>query len=189
MYIYRISNSVNAKVYIGKTNNPVRRWREHKLDSISSGSKLYRAMRKHGLDNFTFEIIYQFTDLTTAYIEETEALFVQEYNSYCDGYNSTPGGGGNIQYKFGKDHALKSGSAARGKKQSLEHIRKRTKNQKGHPKPAESVARTAEKHRKKIICFGIVFNSVTEAAAHFGIPLSTVSCRLRSKNFSDWNYY
>ena len=188
MYIYQITNSVNSKVYIGKTNNPVRRWNEHKRDSACGKSKLYKAMRKYKLTSFTLEIIYQFIDITPGYIEETEKLFVQEYNSYRAGYNSTPGGAGNTKYAFSSEHAFKSGSAARGKKQSPEHIRKRTKNQKGQAKPTASVSRVAEKHKKKIICSGVIFNSVTEAAIHHKISIGTASYRLKSNHFSDWNY-
>ena len=58
-YIYKITNLINNKIYIGQTNNPKRRWQEHKnLGYDTKETKLlYRAIKKYGKDNFVFEII------------------------------------------------------------------------------------------------------------------------------------
>ena len=57
-YVYRISNFVNIKLYYGKTNDPAQRWYEHK-SSAKHGSvyPIHNAMRKHGTNIFTFEVI------------------------------------------------------------------------------------------------------------------------------------
>ena len=58
--IYKITNKVNGKVYIGQTTQypPEKRFNEHKCKA-KNGSKdyIYRSMREHGIENFTFEII------------------------------------------------------------------------------------------------------------------------------------
>ena len=58
-YIYKITNTINQKSYIGKTINSIaERWKEHKKDSKRSYCKdrpLYRAMNKYGIENFTIE--------------------------------------------------------------------------------------------------------------------------------------
>ncbi len=54
-----ITNNVNGKIYIGETIDPDRRWATHKSTAKVNKKQypLYRSMRKHGIDNFTFEII------------------------------------------------------------------------------------------------------------------------------------
>ena len=57
--IYKITNQVNGKVYIGQSVKIKSRWAQHKreVNSGNSNTLLYNAMRKHGIENFTFEVI------------------------------------------------------------------------------------------------------------------------------------
>lgn len=60
--IYKITNNINGKIYIGKSNNIERRFKDHKRLSFTEGHKeydktLYRAFRKYGIENFSFEVI------------------------------------------------------------------------------------------------------------------------------------
>lgn len=65
-YAYLITNNVNKKVYVGITNNPKDRWQRHQSNARSTSTKaryntyLYNSMRKHGLSNFSFEVIKEF---------------------------------------------------------------------------------------------------------------------------------
>ena len=60
-YIYKITNRLNQKAYIGKTIYTVEeRWQEHIRDSKRDRCKdrpLYRAMNKYGIENFSIEQI------------------------------------------------------------------------------------------------------------------------------------
>ena len=61
-YIYKISNTVNNKVYIGQTVfSTEERWKQHISASFDTGFRgdnlLYRAMRKYGRDKFHIETI------------------------------------------------------------------------------------------------------------------------------------
>ena len=92
--IYKITNLVNGKVYIGQSTNIKRRWKDHKKDAFwRSGPDydypLYRAMRKYGLDNFSFEII---EECNKNELNEKEKFYIAQYNSYKNGYNQTEGG-------------------------------------------------------------------------------------------------
>jgi group I intron endonuclease len=67
--IYKITNNINKKVYIGQTNNLKKRWNEHKRlgnsnnsSKKSINSKLYSAMKKYGVENFTIEVIEESTE-------------------------------------------------------------------------------------------------------------------------------
>ena len=56
-YIYKITNLINGKIYVGKSKNPKVRWRQHKSHSKKRNTKLYYAMRKYGIENFIFEVL------------------------------------------------------------------------------------------------------------------------------------
>jgi hypothetical protein len=95
-FIYKITNDVNGKVYIGKTLHSVeKRWKEHIKDSKREHNEnrpLYRAMNKYGIDNFHIETIEECVE---ELVEEREVFWIKEYNSFGkNGYNATIGGDG-----------------------------------------------------------------------------------------------
>jgi group I intron endonuclease len=102
--IYRITNTVNQKVYIGKTGDIRKRWRSHicasrRPNDIRRYSVIHRAMSKYGVDNFTFEVIYQSKDHDHI-LNEMEPLFITAYKMYGVGvYNLTDGGEGRLGHK------------------------------------------------------------------------------------------
>lgn len=58
--IYKITNVINGKVYIGQSSNVERRFSQHKSpyeQERFSEKPLYRAFKKYGIENFTFEIL------------------------------------------------------------------------------------------------------------------------------------
>lgn len=97
--IYKITNKINGKVYIGFSNDIQVRWNQHKYSSThAEGTKqdtvLYRAMRKYGIENFSFEVIETFPTYNRQQLSSREIYWIKYYNSYKDGYNSTVGGDG-----------------------------------------------------------------------------------------------
>jgi group I intron endonuclease len=92
-YIYKITNDINNKIYIGKTEFSVeKRWKEHCRDSQKENKQnrpLYRAMKKYGLNHFHIEVIEK-TDRG----EEREKYWIEYYGSFKKGYNATLGGDG-----------------------------------------------------------------------------------------------
>ena len=92
-YIYQITNHVNGKIYIGKTERTIQeRWSEHCRDCIKDkcyDRPLYRAMRKYGLSNFTIELLEE-----TDFPEERETFWIEQKGSFKYGYNATVGGDG-----------------------------------------------------------------------------------------------
>lgn len=101
-YIYKITNTVNNKHYIGKTekSDPYKRWKEHIYASKQLRNKnrpLYRAINKYGSENFAFEVLFYAFDSSIM-----EIYFIELYNSCRKGYNATFGGDGKA-YKDKKD--------------------------------------------------------------------------------------
>lgn len=91
-FLYKITNKINNKIYIGKTNNINRRWSEHqKMASRGKEHPLYDSMRKHGLDSFTFEVIQETTE---DLVDIIEVQLIDELSKYPKGYNLARGGSG-----------------------------------------------------------------------------------------------
>lgn len=93
--IYKITNLINGKVYIGQSINIEKRVKEHfykakcKKD-VSYNSALHSAIRKYGEENFTWEVI---AECSIDDIDELEKKYIKEYNSIVpEGYNILSGG-------------------------------------------------------------------------------------------------
>lgn len=106
--IYIIRNTVNDKVYIGQTTMTVHeRFMAHLKPSTckaKAGYKLYNAMKKHGNDKFYVETIEDGVPLDK--LDEREIELIAEYDSFNNGYNSTPGGDGRIFNKINNEEEL-----------------------------------------------------------------------------------
>jgi len=91
--IYKISNSNNDLVYVGLTIRPIKqRFREHLYNSKKESTKFYQAIQEIGAKNFKIEALEKnigYTDLI-----DREKFFIEKYNSFENGYNSTRGGEG-----------------------------------------------------------------------------------------------
>ena len=92
-YIYKITNTINDKIYVGKTHNSLeKRWQEHLRDSVRFFNRpLYSAMRKYGTHCFKIELIEECARDDS---EQREKYWIKYYNSFGDGYNATLGGDG-----------------------------------------------------------------------------------------------
>ncbi len=88
--IYKFTNLINSKVYVGLTNNVKVRLASH--GSKRSNSYISKALRKYGIDNFKFEILETVGTLEEANIREM--YFISKFGSYGNGYNLTRGGSG-----------------------------------------------------------------------------------------------
>ena len=95
-FIYKITNKISKKCYIGETTeeNPEERWKRHKY-AISKGvgcPALRNAVIKYGIENFTFEVLIICFD-ENRYDHEKE--YIKKYNSVVpNGYNILEGGAG-----------------------------------------------------------------------------------------------
>lgn len=94
--VYKITNTVNNKIYIGLTNKSLqKRWKTHCNSAFSKNDPcvFHKAIRKYGEDSFKKEILE--SDLTEDEAKEKEIFYIKKFNSYYlngYGYNMTFGG-------------------------------------------------------------------------------------------------
>src|ERR1035437_4483818 len=99
MFIYKLTNKINGKIYIGKTIKSIeQRWRCHRNQSKRKGkckSHLYNAIRKDGTNNFVLRMV---EECCSEYGNKQEQYWIKFYNSTDPsiGYNLTIGGDGGI---------------------------------------------------------------------------------------------
>ena len=101
--IYKITNSINGKVYIGQTRQKLGvRWKQHINSSLCETANDYNtylhvAIRKYGIDAFVVEEI-EVCD--NAELDAREIFWIDYYHSFNNkhGYNLTLGGGGSQKY-------------------------------------------------------------------------------------------
>lgn len=92
--IYKITNKINHKSYIGQSTNIEKRWNNH-LSSVNNTQDhcynypVYRAMRKYGVQNFSFEVLEL---CSSELLDEREQYWVSYFDTYKNGYNQTVGG-------------------------------------------------------------------------------------------------
>ena len=93
MIIYKTTNLINGKFYIGKDV-------KNKKLYLGSGKLLKQAIQKYGKENFKKEILEYCIDLK--HLDEREIYWIDKYNSIKNGYNLTEGGTGGDTWKNNK---------------------------------------------------------------------------------------
>lgn len=184
-YIYKITNNINDKVYIGKTIRDIQeRFSEHCRDSKKDRYKnrpLYRAMNKYGIENFSIELIEE-----TDNPEEREIYWIKKYNSYSNGYNATIGGDGKsvIDYqKVANDyiHFKNMRETAKYNSVSIDSVQLACKIYNIEVIPSYNV--TKNKYSKRVIMYSLsneyirTFDSI-KAAAQYLIDNKKTNCKI-----------
>lgn len=94
-FIYKITNNLNQKSYIGKTERTIEiRYKEHIRHSKILDLPLYRAFNKYGIENFT---VSELEECDNQDLDKREIYWINFYKTYSNGYNCTAGGEGGIK--------------------------------------------------------------------------------------------
>ena len=146
--IYLYTDNTNSMKYVGYTRQSLKRRHSQHINSKSDGH-FARALRSHGPDNFTLEILYMSADHNHTF-SVMEQYFIEQYDSIKNGYNSCKGGqcgpinpatkiSEETKKKISdtmKAFIKKNGNVGRqGKKHSTESIKKMSDAKKGKPSP------------------------------------------------------
>lgn len=101
MYIvYKATNVVNGKIYIGATNNLKRRINEHKNHAIKDKSRFHDAILKYGIECFVFDIMFECERKEDAFRKEKDLIEFFNSTESKTGYNETSGGIGGVTHSI-----------------------------------------------------------------------------------------
>ena len=90
MFIYKIKNLSNNKIYIGQSINPIEeRFKRHINDALNNvlDTHLARAIRKYGSENFIIELVDSAENQKD--LNDKEQYYIRLYDSIKNGYNET----------------------------------------------------------------------------------------------------
>lgn len=93
--IYKITNKINNKTYIGQSQNIEQRKNQHYTqlkNNSHTNNHLQSSFNYYGERVFTFEIIYKCKTYNSRQMDLLEQLYIHKYDSYRKGYNLTQGG-------------------------------------------------------------------------------------------------
>lgn len=119
--IYKITNDINGKIYIGKTELTIeKRFNEHCRDAYKTQEEqrpLYRAMKKYGINHFHIEVV---EECSLENSSQREKYWIEYYDSYGNGYNATLGGDGKAY--INREEVLELWNAGKSLKEIVELI-------------------------------------------------------------------
>ncbi len=177
MIIYKITNNINNKIYIGQTSSPLRyRWSRHKKDN-SNCIALKNAIKKYGSDSFTVNIISKCNSLKES--NHREEYYIKIYKTLSpNGYNLLKGGNNRHMAECVKSKISK---ALKGVKQPVrnakwcENISKAKKGRK--------INYPLEKISKKVKCLETneIFASLSSVVRKYGGHTTNLSKHLNGK--------
>ena len=177
MIIYKVTNKINNKIYIGQTIRTLEeRIKEH---TRKRNSSLYKAFNKYGIENFEIEIIDKCD--TTEELNKKEIYWIKYYDCLVPkGYNLCEGGGQTNGYQHREESKIKmSNNRGRyygennpfyGKTHTLEQKQKWSKERKGKDL-SKAIEKSIKSRQRKVINLDTmeIFNSIKEASEKYNL--------------------
>lgn len=181
-----------GKYYIGQTKHEKTRKSAHKKNAERDfNTHFYRAIRKYGFDNFKYKVLEK---VDVEKLDEREMYYIEKYNSFKEGYNSTLGGNGSkgtfgeLNPFYNKTHTKETkkliSKLHKGKKLSEEHKLKIAESTKkalanlSEEKKAKMTAHSGN-NKKSVYCISDnkIFLSLAEASEYYNSTRSDIrSC-------------
>lgn len=180
MLIYKITNKLNGKSYIGQTKRTLEeRIRNHKayINQLDCTYKLYEAIRKYGWENFEVSVVCYCSSQEE--LDQKEIEYISYYDTINNGYNMGAGGRINVmsspEVKLKHDLKMRTEEVRQKISESMKILRAETgfseetrkkiseslkgnKNFFGHKRKPESILKTAEGTKKHISCQDVLGN-------------------------------
>jgi group I intron endonuclease len=201
--IYKATNIINGKIYIGQTVQKLEaRINRHIRDSKSSSIMYFhRALIKYGQDKFTWEIIDNAKTINE--LNQKEVYWINYYNSNNEeyGYNCNSGGGNAIPNDKTKERLSIAWKNSEKQKLHLEEMREKARFYHKGLKHSEETKRKISNSEKLLHLYNhskinpeIVIKIKTdlkngikqkEIAVKYGISIKTVS---HIKNGYRWGH-
>ena len=145
-YVYKITNTVNNKSYIGISIHEPEKDRIQKHLSGRGNRIIANAVKKYGKDAFTYEILEE--NVFDEFLPDLEVAYIANFNTIAPhGYNLDSGGGG--AGSPSAEARRKMSEAHKGRKFSAEHRRKLSETGKGRKFSAEHRRKLSEAHKNR----------------------------------------
>lgn len=186
--IYKITNLINNKVYVGKSVYLDIRWGQHISDLRRNKHKnihIQNAFNKYGEISFKFEIIEVINE---ELLSEKEVFWIKELKSFKQefGYNKTLGGEGQ---KGTEETRNKISKSKMGKKMSEEARRNMSKGKTGKKQSKETIQKRVATmmkngyNTKPVTCIedGLTFESIKAASKYYNMPKHIITNFLSGK--------
>lgn len=172
MFIYKITNHVNGKTYVGKTVKSIQeRYQKHLYNHKTQNTYLYKAMRKYGVENFSIDIIEE-----TPFLDEREIFWIETLNPE---YNMTKGGeGGDTSKSPNFINSMKLYHQSKTKKSYA------TNGMLGKKLSKKSKDAISKANSCPVMCEGVMYASVGEAQNAY--PGISIRKRLDSQKYTDF---
>ncbi len=119
--IYKATNKINGKIYIGKTIQPLNeRINQHIYcaNTKKAGIYFHNAINKYGRENFDWEIVDKYDSKEHLSLAEIEMII--KYNSFKCGYNISFGGDGNLGFRHSEKTKKQISKSNKGQKRTKE---------------------------------------------------------------------
>lgn len=181
--IYKITNNINGKCYIGQSIDIKRRFATYRREyKISSNQAILRAMKKYGISNFTFEILLE---CEQEWLNYYEINIIKSLNTLSpSGYNLTTGG----NYCTVSEETKKKMVKSRGKWTHTKDAKKKMSLAKlGKPSGPQSIESRC-KRAKPFFIDGVYYIGTREAAKELKMSRNTIKYRLRDDNYKNYYY-
>lgn len=145
MIIYKVTNKITGRVYIGQTIGSIRQRWVHHCGKWSSCLYLKHSIQKHGKENFTIEEIYKANSLEELNKKEEELIILYDSRNIEKGYNIRHGGNNS---KPSEESKKKMSISSTGKKHSEETKQKMSELRKNMT--AETRLKMSESRKGKV---------------------------------------
>lgn len=205
-YIVYLFTFPDGKYYVGQTSTPLkRRLHYHEADRKRNRSfQLYQAINLFGWDSIKVSVLFE-EDCTKIEVDKQEIQFIEQFDSFNNGYNMTLGGGGSNGHAVSKETREKISKKMSGKNnpmygkthsQEVRDIISRT--HKGKKAPEGLIDKLVEINSVPVQCFDMEMNFIKEypsavvASKEVNIYRSSINkvCRFREKSAGGyiWRY-
>ena len=195
--IYKITNIVNGKVYIGQSINFMKRISSYKNNSCYNQTKIHRAISKYSWNSFSVEILFKYNmknpDRTCIALDAMEKFCIKKYSSIENGYNIKTGGGNGIPSK----DSIEKGRISRMNISNDTRL-KMSNSQKNRTDMMDLINKLSEKNKKPIIQYTLdgefirEWDSAVDAAKILGGKYRSIgkACRHKTKSSRGflWDY-
>jgi group I intron endonuclease len=214
MIVYKVTNMINGKVYIGKTKSDLKVRKAAHYQSVNRKSKtnFHRALSKWSRTDFKWEILGEYN--TNEDMDTAEINYIKEYDTYKSGYNMTKGGDGGVTYQRGDElyerikHKLgkwkngNPGATEEAIAKRVETFSKKTDwaSNENHGNYGHSYNKgiligvknpmygKTPTNARKVECDGVVYDSVELAARELGVHKVTIRRRCLNEKNKNYKY-